>query len=224
LSWRPVSGTNSLLRPLHIALPILPLVTSRITTEPLNLPSDMPALIVVGDHPSVYLREDGGALLWGAVSERPPREVYLEPDPPSRFDSLPLDAVLEVRDLGRRIADAVPLLGEFESMTVAHGAPCHTPDFHPLVGPISGVDGLFILGGDNYAGVTHGPGLASILADEVLGEAPKLLDGRRSFRPERFGERTDDLVTLARDVRLRAAASDVPERLWAQTMASEEGV
>jgi sarcosine oxidase subunit beta len=182
--------TNVLLRELGVVVPMVPLVQSRIVTEPLGVPPTMPTLMLQ-EFDFIWLREERGGLLWGSSYELAPRNAFAEDDPPERFDHLPLDGVLKVQEDGRRASLAIPVLGRYKSMTIAQGAPCYTPDLRGTVGPVPGVEGLFVVGGCNEAGVTHGPGYGKLVADLVVSGGSSLTDAE-PFRPDRFGDEYPD--------------------------------
>jgi glycine/D-amino acid oxidase-like deaminating enzyme len=50
---------------------------------------------------------------------------------------------------------------------------------------VPGVNGLYLLAGDNEAGVTHGPGLGRLLAEVILTGGSQWLDPA-PYRPDRF--------------------------------------
>ena len=56
-----------------------------------------------------------------------------------------------------------------------------------MVGTVPGIEGLFVVGGCNEAGVTHGPGYGRLIADCVVGGASSLTD-IGPFRLDRFGD------------------------------------
>ena len=175
---------NVLLRPHGVQLPYLPLVAMRIVTEPLGIPATLPTLMM--HDPACYVREEAGGLLWSAASRRPPRRAFVDVDPPQRFDQLPLDAFLEMRDerLGA-IAEVVPALARARSATVAFGAPTYTPDGRALIGPVPGIDGLTVVSGCNEGGVTHSPGFGKLTAELLTGAAPSICSPQ-PFALDRF--------------------------------------
>jgi glycine/D-amino acid oxidase-like deaminating enzyme len=54
-----------------------------------------------------------------------------------------------------------------------------------VVGELTSVPGLYVLAGDNYAGVTHAPGAGRLLAELVTGAPDPSVD-TYPYRPERF--------------------------------------
>lgn len=178
--------TNTLLRQLGLFLPMAPLVASRVVTEPLDVPPTMPT-IMIGEIP-FYVREEQGALLWGAKFAAAPRRAFVDQDPPERFDQLPLDGYAEMRAALEPASAFVPLLARARSATVAFGAPTYTPDGRAFLGPVPGVEGLYAVGGCNEAGVTHAPGFGRALAELVVAGAPRLCS-IEALALDRFGDR-----------------------------------
>jgi sarcosine oxidase, subunit beta len=179
--------TNVLLRDLGRFVPMAPLVQSRIVTEPLGVPSTMPTLMLQ-EFSFIWLREEHGGLMWGSTYDEAPRFAFVEDVPPNRFDQLPLDGVLKVQRDGLEASRAIPVLARYRSMTVAQGAPCYTPDLRGMVGPVPEIEGLFVAGGCNEAGITHGPGWGRALAELIVAGAASLTD-IDVFRLDRFGDR-----------------------------------
>lgn len=176
--------SNVLLRPLGLWLPYAPMGALRITTEPLGIPSTMPMLQV--PEAGAWLREERGRLLWGAGYQGNHRSAFLDGDPPERMEQLPMDGLWETERKGRELTPLIPVLSRYRDFTYSQGAPCHTPDLLPLVGAVGEVDGLYVLCGDNEAGVTHAPGLGRALAEAVSGAEP-FLDLTR-YSPSRFSD------------------------------------
>lgn len=179
--------TNTLLRRIGCWVPMVPLVQSRIVTEPLGVPPTMPTLMLQ-EFAFIWLREERGGLLWGSVYVEPPRYAYVEDEPPNRFDQQPFDGVQKVQRDGIDASRAIPVLSRYRSMTISHGAPCYTPDLRAMVGPVPGVGGLHVIGGCNESGVTHGPGWGKLLADNIVRGRSELTE-IDVFRPDRFGDR-----------------------------------
>jgi sarcosine oxidase subunit beta len=178
--------SNSLLAEHGIWLPMVPLVASRIITEDLSLPTTLPT-IMLPEFAFIWLREAHGALLWGCDYNCHPHTAFADAPPPERFDQLPLDGVLFSQEIGMQAAGAIPTLRRYRSMTVAHGAPCFTPDQRGIVGGVRDVTGLYVLGGCNEGGISHAPGWGKLIAELVVASAPSnpMAD---AFSPGRFGD------------------------------------
>lgn len=211
--WGPVEAgavvvaagawTNQLLEPIGCWLPMVPMVASRITTGPLGVPADMPPM-VWPEFAGMWVRQEGEGLVWGCGYWSEPRFAFTVAPAPERFDQLPLDGVEEMRAWGRKAAKAMPVLAEPVSHTVAHGAPTYTPDIRGLVGPMTGIDGLFVAGGCNEAGVTHGPGYGRLLADLVVHGKSEFIDPS-PLRVDRFGDQWAGQAELAEHFRTMIA-------------------
>jgi glycine/D-amino acid oxidase-like deaminating enzyme len=193
--------TNALLRRHDAWLPIAPVTATRIITEPLGVAPTTPSFLLP-ELEQLWIREEAGGLLWGGNYEARPHYDFVDADPPDRFVELPLDGYEETLELGRRAAAVVPLLGQYRSATIAHGAPVMTPDFRPIAGRVPGFDGLWAITGDCECGVTHGPGLGRTVAELVLGGAPTLDVDPAALDPGRF----DSTLTSGADV-LKAMAN-----------------
>ncbi len=187
--------TNALLRGHGLWLPLAPTTATRVVTEPLGVAPTTPSFLLP-ELEQLWIREEQGGLLWGGNYEARPHYDFIDADPPDRFVELPLDGYEETLELGRRAAAIVPLLGEYRSATIAHGAPVMTPDFRALAGPLPGLEGVWVVTGDCECGVTHGPGLGRTVAEQILGREPALIDPD-PFRPDRFdGSLTDGRSVL----------------------------
>jgi D-hydroxyproline dehydrogenase subunit beta len=76
----------------------------------------------------------------------------------------------------------LPALGGTHVVSVRACARPMSPDGRPLLGPLEGVDGLFVVAGHGPWGISLGPGSARLVADAVLGRpaaiAPELAAAR----------------------------------------------
>ncbi|MGP6170077.1 NAD(P)/FAD-dependent oxidoreductase [Microbacterium sp. A204] len=191
--------TNRLLEPIGESLPIAPLVVSRIVTEPLGVPSDLPLLFIraqaTGLPRSYWLREEDGRLMFGTVYPTAARYSFVDQPMPDRLDQVDLDGVLEVRRGAEALAEAIPAVAAYRNMRLKHGTPGHTPDGRALVGALPGNENLYVLAGCNEQGVTNGPGFGRVIADLVMTGSTELADAS-VWNPARFG----DAPRTARDV------------------------
>jgi glycine/D-amino acid oxidase-like deaminating enzyme len=181
--------TNALLASLDVWLPIVTLASARICTASFGYSPETPNVLGLDD--GLWLREYRGGLLWGAHCEESPYADFVDGTPPPAravrdCSNDDVDALLE---LGRKLSHSIPRLSDAPVETT-HGLLCFTPDNHPLTGPLDGVEGLFVHTGDNYAGVTHGPGLGRMLAQIVRGE--DVGEVGAAFAPSRFGTQFSD--------------------------------
>lgn len=84
----------------------------------------------------------------------------------------------------RRATAFVPALLEAPIRDVRACARPVALDGRPLVGPVPGIDGLFVCAGHGPWGISIGPGSARLVADLVLGRA---IDIPAALDPARFG-------------------------------------
>ncbi|MBS1881463.1 MAG: FAD-binding oxidoreductase [Actinobacteria bacterium] len=208
--------TNGLMEQHGCFLPMAPRVTSRVITEPLGLPRDLPAMFLLGlsGEPfgeNFWIRRQGEALLWGGAYRVAPRDAFLEAPLPARLDDVPLDGVLHMRLLAEKAAEVIPALSRYRSMTVKHGAPCFTPDYRALVGAVAGLEGLYVIAGDCEAGVTHGPGFGKALAEFIV-HGESTLASLEPWRADRFEDRFTSAAEVAQahdEVRARRKTTKV---------------
>jgi glycine/D-amino acid oxidase-like deaminating enzyme len=141
----------------------------------------------------MYVRPQGGGLLIGAIERTigDHARVALDQPPPSSRD-LPLTALDDHERLARASADLIPALAGFEIADRASGLPTWTPDGRHILGAATGIDGYFALAGDNESCVTHGPGLARLLAELVVHGGTQA--DISAYRLGRFGDMPDDQV------------------------------
>lgn len=157
-------------------LPLTPLLTWRFVTEPLPaVPHDLPMLFLStyadAQAPHMYAREHNGGLLIGVYPEpfgaplSHLRDVY--PGATPHALTVPPPLIQYADDALRAFAAAWPLLGHIRVTKPNIGLPTYTPDGRHLLGALDGVQGFYVVGGDNEAGISHGPGLGKLLAELV---------------------------------------------------------
>jgi sarcosine oxidase, subunit beta len=129
----------------------------------------------------VYLRPDGGGRL--LVGRGFPKE-YEHADP-ERYD----DTVAQAfeRDVRDRVSQRLPRLSGMRAAAGRVGLYDVTPDWHPLLGPVPGVEGLHLATGGSGHCFKLGPAIGELVANEVLGRKLKYAD-IGSFSVARFAE------------------------------------
>lgn len=157
-------------------IPIVPVKRQIRVTAPLpELPSDFP---FVSDFAgNIYFHREGPSLLLG----------WSKPDQAPGFDQT-LDEESELVHL-EASAGRFPLL---ENTGIARrwgGLYEVTPDHHPIIGPVEGLDGFYILAGFSGHGFMHGPAAGLLLAEEILDGRSRTLDVS-PLRLERFARGT----------------------------------
>jgi sarcosine oxidase subunit beta len=177
--------TNLILDSIGLWVPMVPLAATRFLTGPAEIPAEMPS-ILVPEMNDLYVREHAGALSWGCLYDASPRHDFSSDPPPAEPSGPSPQGVDEMLAIAERIRTTIPALAELPRTASFTGFPVHTPDYRAVLGPVGGIEGLWLAAGDNYAGVTHGPGFGRLLADLMLGR-PSVADSR-SFSPERFAD------------------------------------
>jgi glycine/D-amino acid oxidase-like deaminating enzyme len=175
--------SNQLMRATGWSLPLLPSVVSRVIAEATAAPATMPTLMVP-ELTGLWIREFRGVITYGSgLGNRPVHELNLDgiPHRPECGDVVTTMTSAHAGDITRLI----PALAGDRGSTWIQGVPCFTPDRRFLAGPVPGVEGLFVVAGDNEAGATHGPGLGRLVADIVTTGSSELVDPAR-YRLDRF--------------------------------------
>lgn len=190
--------TNQLLAGIGAWLPMVPLTASRLTTGPLGVKADMPAMLWA-DFAGMWMREEAGGLVWGATYSAPPHFSFIDGEIPHRFDQLPLDGLVQVQGFAKAASRAMPILARETSMRLAHGVPCFTPDRVGLVGPMLQHEGLWVAAGCNEGGVTHGPGYGRVIADLLVSGQTKVTDASR-LRPNRLDDKYPTLADVTAEL------------------------
>ena len=76
--------------------------------------------------------------------------------------------------LRRALAAALPALDSAEVITTIAGVYDVTPDWHPVLGPWPGVDGLYLAVGFSGHGLKLAPAVGEAVADELAGRTPAI--------------------------------------------------
>ncbi len=148
-----------------IDLPVEPLRRMLVPTEPFDgFPHTAPMIIDMSN--GFHFRPEGRGFLlaWNDPAETPGYKTD--------FDEAFVEKILT------RAADRVPV---FENVAVNPkrawaGLYEMTPDHHPILGPVSGVPGLFFANGFSGHGVMHAPATGKILSDLILHRKTDLID------------------------------------------------
>ena len=92
--------------------------------------------------------------------------------------------------LRRALTAAVPALGTAKVISTIAGVYDVTPDWHPMLGPWPGVDGLYLAVGFSGHGLKLAPAVGEAVADELAGRTPAIdigpLRPAAAPRPLRF--------------------------------------
>jgi hypothetical protein len=83
-----------------------------------------------------------------------------------------------------------------------------------MIGELDSVPGLYVLAGDNYAGVTHAPGAGRLLAELVMDASDPSVDPG-PYRPERFDDELQTGAEVVEAMRWTATRTVVAARAGA---------
>jgi glycine/D-amino acid oxidase-like deaminating enzyme len=143
----------------------LPFHIARIKIGLFRRPDDFPAHRVWGDlETQVYLRpETGGLTLVGSIH---PKESEDRVEDPDNFNTR---AEIEVMaDFGDRASHRYPALSRSHLSSSYASLYDITPDWHPILDAVPGVDGLFLCAGSSGHGFKLAPAVGEMMAELVL--------------------------------------------------------
>lgn len=146
-----------------IPLPVTPIRRQMLTTTPIpDLADDFPFVIDFAQ--SLYFHPEGEGLLTGMSN---PQE---EPG----FDET-IDEEWELVHMERAI-ERLPLLEKARRLSHWAGLYEVTPDAHPIIGPVSALEGYYLVTGFSGHGFMHGPVAGLLTAEWILDGETTTLD------------------------------------------------
>lgn len=152
-----------------IKLPALPYRRQVFVTEPFpEIPGEIPFTIDV--HSGFYCRKESGGILMGMADESEPPSFNLD------VDWAWLEKVVEAA------VKRLPHLERARIMNAWAGLYCITPDHHPILGAVPGVDGFLFATGFSGHGFMHSPVVGKLIAEQILDGRTATLD----IHPLRF--------------------------------------
>ncbi len=125
---------------------------------------EMPVFKDLGVPGLLYTRCYGGAQM--LVSEGTPGEVLDSPD--TEQADVTLDRVVEV---GEQVAGRFPAYAEAGLASSWTGLYDVTPDWNPVLGPLPGIDGLWLAYGFSGHGFKLAPSIGLLMAQAMLGQS-----------------------------------------------------
>jgi len=119
-------------------------------------------IMVIDFGTTFYFHREGAGVLFGMG----------DPDEAPTFDTtVQWDFAAKVTDVAAR---RLPALGDAPISHAWAGLYEMSPDGNPIIGPASGVDGLFLIDGFSGHGFQHSPAAGRILADLIAGRDPQM--------------------------------------------------
>ncbi len=130
----------------------------------------------------------GAALAWAEPEPATPPSLDVRPDP--NFPFRVLEGVYRLCPFWGDVAETLP-----RSQVFLHaGQYDMTPDHNPLIGPVPGIEGLWVNAGYSGHGVMAAPGGAKLLADLLTGARPLADNPFAPDRPFAHGDETENMV------------------------------
>jgi glycine/D-amino acid oxidase-like deaminating enzyme len=205
-AWtRPVAATAG------AAPAVVPTRHQLMITQPLDgVRPEQPIVRVIDAN--VYVRPEKGGLMLGGYEDDPRQYDGAALPPDFQIADLELDLGV-LRRLADRVQAQLPVFQEvFQRNLIREhrgGLPTVTPDGALLLGPLTGVPGLYVASGCNVGGLSTSPALGEALAELIAtGHSTNDLS---PLSPDRFGPEYADTV------RLRAECHDTyAYQYWAK--------
>ena len=160
-----------------------------------RLPRETPSFVVPED--LLYGREEVGGMMVGAFDEDAKTIDAAALPEPFSFTLFP-PAWDKIAPYFEKAVAIFPSLETAPIRRFVNGPESFTPDDVPLIGPVAGVDGLYVCTAMNSGGVTYSAAAGHMVADFVGASAPRFPAG--AFVPERFGDKAKDLAWLRKEI------------------------
>jgi 4-methylaminobutanoate oxidase (formaldehyde-forming) len=171
-----------------------------------RLPRETPSFVAPED--LFYGREEVGGMMVGAFDENAKTLEAADLPEPFAFTLLAPDWD-KIAPYYAKAARVFPALETAPIRRFVNGPESFSPDDLPLIGPLPGIDGLYVCTAMNSGGVTYSAAAGHVIADFIAGAGPRF--DADAFAPDRFGTKAEDSAWL------RAQISDVVSRGYRQT-------
>lgn len=169
--WAPALAAT-----VGLDLPIEPLPRHIAVTAPFDGRPERRTLVIDAET-TFYFHREGGGVLMGM----PKRGET------STFDTHVDDAFVAAELLPKAV-QVYPPLEEASLATTWVGLYEMTPDRHPILGPVSGVEGLYLAAGFSGHGFQHAPIVGKLIAEQIVDGAARTVD-IAGLRLDRFEDR-----------------------------------
>ncbi len=157
----------------------LPLMATRHEIFFVRRPMDrLPTHLVIGDLVNMaYFRPESPDLtLVGEI------DVEEEADTDTYNQKVEMEFV---REMWPRVAKRIPVLGDAEYFSGYAGLYTNTPDSHPVIDGVEGIDGLYICTGFSGHGFKESPAVGVVVSELILDGEARTVD-ISPFRMDRF--------------------------------------
>lgn len=177
-------------------LPMCSMEHQYLVTDAIDELRDRPGMLPMLRDPDVsyYLRQEGKGLIVGPYE--PGGIPWAVDGVPAAFGQELLQPALErLEDILGTAMEQVELVAKGGIKTVINGPVTYTPDGHPLVGPVPGVDNCYCITGFNF-GIVQGGGAGHFMSQWIMDGHPEL--DLFELDPRRFGDYADHEYTVAK--------------------------
>jgi 4-methylaminobutanoate oxidase (formaldehyde-forming) len=158
--------TRSVAASAGIALPLVPVRHQLYITQPIAGVEPLHPIVRLLEA-SVYVRYADGGLMFGGYEDDP--QVIDSERLPAGFQVSELELDLAVlRSLTEEVAAHFPALGSAAIAVHRGGLPTMTPDGHPVLGAVPGLDGFYVASGCCVGGLSLSPSAGRVLADLIV--------------------------------------------------------
>lgn len=157
-----------------VDLPLRPERQQILVTTPIDeVPHDFP--MVIDFHQRLHLLREGNGILTGMSKVGEPSTFDQTVDP---------DWTMQHMECAMQ---RMPALERAGKLTEWAGLYEVTPDAHPVIGPVQGIDGFYVVAGFSGHGFMHGPIAGLLVSEQIVDGRAHTLD-ITCLRPERFAE------------------------------------
>jgi len=146
-----------------VPLPVTPVRRQMLTTTPMaEIPADFPFVIDFAQ--SLYFHREGEGLLTGMSN--PEQEPGFDERVDEAWELVHMEAAIK----------RLPALARAGRLSGWAGLYEVTPDAHPIIGPVPGVEGYYVVTGFSGHGFMHGPVAGLLMAEMILDGQTSTLD------------------------------------------------
>jgi glycine/D-amino acid oxidase-like deaminating enzyme len=161
---------------------VVPTRHQLLITEPLaEVRPEQPITRIIDAN--VYVRPEKGGLMLGGYEANPVQYDMRTMKPDFRVEDLELDLAV-LRRLAESVYDQLPVFRDVKVREHRGGLPTMTADGEHVIGPVPGVQGLYVVGGCCVGGLSTAPAIGELLAEWITAGKPHLDLSRMS--PARF--------------------------------------
>jgi glycine/D-amino acid oxidase-like deaminating enzyme len=122
---------------------------------------------------NVYVRPEKGGLMLGGYEANPVQHDPRRLAPDFKIEDLELDLSV-LRRLAESVYEQLPVFRDIKVREHRGGLPTMTTDGEHVVGPVPGVQGLYVVGGCCVGGLSIAPALGELLAEWIVVGKPRL--------------------------------------------------